>query len=64
MLKKTLAALCVGLVSLFTALPLHAQEVATLVLRNGERPSGELIDLNAGGFWLRVNGQDRAFPAA
>ena len=64
MLKNILAGLGIGLASLFSALPLQAQEVATLALTNGERPSGELLDLNASGFWLRVNGQDRAFPAA
>jgi hypothetical protein len=53
----------VGLVSLLT-LPLDAQETATLALTNGERPSGDLLDLNGSGFWLRVNGQDRAFPLA
>jgi hypothetical protein len=31
-------------------------------LKNGERPSGELVDLGAGGFILRINGQDRQFP--
>ena len=64
MLKKTLGILGIGLFSLLTALPLHAQEIATLALRNGERPSGELLDMNASGLWLRINGQDRAFPAA
>ena len=54
----------IGLVSLLTTLPLQAQEAATLALTNGERPSGDLLDLNGSGFWLRVNGQDRAFPVA
>lgn len=64
MLKKTLAGIGIGLFSLATALPIDAQDVATLALRNGERPSGELIDMNASGFTLRVNGQDRQFPAS
>ncbi|HUR33402.1 MAG TPA: hypothetical protein VM032_06375 [Vicinamibacterales bacterium] len=36
-----------------------AQEPSTLVMKSGERISGELIDMNASGFALRVNGQDR-----
>jgi hypothetical protein len=62
MLKKTCTAIGIGLFSLATALPLAAQETATLALKNGERPSGELIDMGAGGFILRINGQDRQFP--
>lgn len=63
MLKKMCAGCGVGLFCLSALLPVQAQEVATLVLRDGQRPSGELIDLNASGFVLRFNGQDRAFPA-
>lgn len=61
MLKKTLAVAGLSLFSLTAALPLSAQETATLVLRNGERPSGQLIDMTGSGFVLRVNGQDRTF---
>jgi hypothetical protein len=39
-----------------------AQENATLVLRNGDRISGQLIDLGGVGFTFRVNGQDRNIP--
>lgn len=61
-MRKTLCAGAgIGLVSLLTVFTAAAQEVATLVLRDGQRPSGELVDLNAGGFFLRINGQDRAF---
>ncbi len=63
MSNKTLAGLGIGLFSLLTALPLHAQEVATLAMKNGERPSGELVDMNASGFILRIGGQERAFPS-
>ena len=63
MLKKTLAGLGLGLFSLMTVVPLSAQEVATLALRNGERPSGELIDLNASGYTLSIGGQERQFSA-
>jgi hypothetical protein len=62
MLNKTLRAIGVGLFSLATALPIAAQETATLALKNGERPSGQLIDMGGGGFVLRINGQDRQFP--
>jgi hypothetical protein len=62
MLKKTLAAAGLSLFSFLTvALPASAQEVATLVLRNGERPSGQLIDMTGSGFVVRINGQDRTF---
>lgn len=63
MSKKTLVGIGVALLTLATVLPVRAQEVATLALRSGERPSGELVDLNASGFILRVNGQDRPFAA-
>lgn len=63
MLRKMCAGCGAGLCCLLTLLPVHAQEVATLVLRDGQRPSGALVDLNASGFILRSNGQDRAFPA-
>jgi hypothetical protein len=63
MLKKILAGCGVGLFALMTALTANAQEVATLVLMDGQRPSGELIDLNGGGFTLRINGADRQFAA-
>ena len=63
MVKKMLAGLGIGLFSLMTALPISAQETATLALKNGERPSGELVDMNASGFTLRINGQDRQFSA-
>jgi hypothetical protein len=62
MLKYTLTGLGIALLGLTAAPPVHAQEIATLALRNGERPSGQLIDLNASGFTLRVNGQDRQIP--
>jgi hypothetical protein len=63
MLNKTCVGLGIGLFSLLTVLPVGAQEVATLALRNGERPSGELVDMNASGFVLRINGQSRSFGA-
>src|SRR5262249_7108505 len=62
MLRKTFTAIGIGLFSLVTALPIAAQETATLALKNGERPSGELVDMGTSGFVLRINGQDRQFP--
>jgi hypothetical protein len=64
MLKKTLTVIGIALFSLATALPIAAQETATLALKSGERPSGELVDMGAGGFILRINGQDRQFPTS
>lgn len=61
MSKTTLGRLGIALLGFLTTLPLQAQEIATLALRNGERPSGELVDLSASGFTLRVNGQNRQF---
>lgn len=63
MQKQTWRTLGIAAIGLLTALPVFAQETATLALRNGERPSGQLVDMNGSGFILRVNGQDRAIPA-
>lgn len=49
--------LAAGMVAL-----LQAQEPSTVVLKNGDRISAELIDMNASGFAVRVNGQDRMIP--
>lgn len=63
MLRKILAGCGVALFSALTVVPVQAQVVATLALRDGQRPSGELIDLNAKGFTLRVKGEIQQFPA-
>lgn len=63
MTKTLLTGVAVALLSFATGLPVHAQEPVTLVLRNGDRPSGELIDLGSSGFAMRVGGQDRTFSA-
>lgn len=39
---------------------MQAQERSTVVLKSGERVSGDLIDLNASGLWLRIDGKDSA----
>jgi hypothetical protein len=58
MLRRIVGALACTAVLLFAA-PADAQESATLVLRSGERISGELVDLNARGFAIRVGGELR-----
>ena len=60
MLKRTILALTVA--AAVTATTGLAQESATLVLRGGDRVSGQLIDLGGVGFTIRVNGQDRNIP--
>ena len=59
MLKKPLIVCLLSLSSFLFAMPATAQESATLVLKSGERVGGELIDHNASGFIMRVNGQER-----
>lgn len=52
LLGLALVMACLGIV--------QAQERSTIVLKSGERVSGDLIDLNASGLWLRVDGRDSA----
>ena len=49
---------------LFLALALasFAAQSATVVLRSGERLAGELVDMGAGGFSVRVSGAMRRIP--
>lgn len=56
MLKRTFLALAVA--ALVTGLA-SAQENATLIMKSGERISGQLVDFGGTGFHIRVNGQDR-----
>ncbi|PYR89850.1 MAG: hypothetical protein DMF84_22820 [Acidobacteria bacterium] len=61
MLKRTvLGAFCVA--AMLVGGMAQAQENATLVLRSGERVSGQLVDLGGVGYTVRVNGQDRQIP--
>jgi hypothetical protein len=41
------------------AVGIQAQEGATIVLRSGEKVTGQLVDMGGAGFAVRVNGQDR-----
>jgi len=59
MLKRPLIAYVLCLSSFLFAMSATAQEGATLVLRSGERVSGNLVDLTGSGFIMRVNGQSR-----
>jgi hypothetical protein len=56
MFKRTLLA---TLAATALAVGVQAQQSATLVLRSGERVTGQLVDMAAAGFTVRVNGQDR-----
>ena len=60
MLKRTILAL--SIVALTVTGVALAQESATLVMRSGERISGQLIDMGGVGFTIRVNGQERQIP--
>lgn len=62
-MKKLLVAAGITAVVLVTS-GLHAQEQATLALKSGERISGELVDMRAVGFIVRVNGQDRTISTS
>jgi hypothetical protein len=59
MLNKTLSALALACL---LAAPAVAQESATLVLRSGERVSGDLVDMGGADFTMNVNGQERRIP--
>jgi plastocyanin len=57
-MRLRLATLLVGL----SVLGLSAQEPTSVVLKNGERFSGQLVDLGAPGFTFEVNGAKRTVP--
>ncbi|HVL67280.1 MAG TPA: hypothetical protein VM364_08450 [Vicinamibacterales bacterium] len=61
-LKRTIAALAVAACAYVGVA--SAQENATVTLRSGERLTAQLVDLNAGGFVLRVNGEERKVPTS
>ncbi len=60
MLKRTFLAL--SLVALAATGIAQAQENATLILKSGERISGQLEDMGGVGFTIKVNGVDRQIP--
>ena len=58
MLKRTvLSAFCAA--ALFVTGAAYAQESATLTLRNGDKVSGQLVDLGGVGYTVTVNGTER-----
>lgn len=60
MLKRTVGALAVAAIAYVGVA--QAQQNATLTLRSGERVTGQLIDMGASGFTIRVNDQERRIP--
>ena len=60
MFKRTILALSVAALT-FTGVA-QAQENATLTLRNGDKVTGQLVDLGGVGFTVKVNGADRNIP--
>lgn len=56
MLKRTIVATAVAVLSLAGV---SAEESATFTLRSGERLTGQLVDMGAAGFRIRVSGQER-----
>jgi hypothetical protein len=60
MFKRTILALSVAALT-FTGVA-QAQESATLTLRNGDKITGQLVDLGGVGFTVRVNGAERNIP--
>ena len=61
MFKRSMFGAALVLV-LLVAATAQAQESATLVLKSGERVSGELLDHGGVGFTIRVNNQERQIP--
>jgi hypothetical protein len=60
MLKRTMVAL--AMVALAATAAPQAQENATVTLRNGQKVTGQVIDLGGVGLTVRANGQDRQIP--
>ncbi len=63
---KRFFALCgiaIAIVSVLALRPLSAQESATLVLRDGQRLVGEVVQMTNEGVTLRTDNQDRTYPA-
>src|SRR5688572_21819205 len=64
MWKRTMigaATVCAAVCALVVST--HAQSAnATLVMRSGEKVTGQLVDMGGAGFTVRVNGQERQVP--
>lgn len=61
MFKRTISALAIAAIA-YVGVAQAQGENSTLTLRSGERLSGQLIDLNASGFTIRVNNEERQVP--
>lgn len=60
MFKRTMSALAVAAIAYVGVAT--AQENATLILRSGERISGQLLDHGGVGFTIKVNNEERRVP--
>ncbi len=59
MLKKLLIGCGIAGFALMAVLPANAQESATIVMRDGQRQTGRIVDLNASGFTVTVGDETR-----
>ena len=60
MKRMVLSAFCAA--ALLVTGAAYAQESATLTLRNGDKITGQLLDLGGVGYTVRVNGNERQIP--
>lgn len=61
-MKPLLSTAGVCALAFMLAAPVSAQVTATIVLRSGERVTGEVVDLNARGLSATVRGSERVWP--
>jgi hypothetical protein len=61
-MKRIAVLVCAGAMALLSAATAWAGVGATVLLKSGNRISGELIDLNASGLVVRSGGRERAIP--
>lgn len=61
-MRRLIGAAVLAMLAAGLAVP-SAQQASTLVLRSGELINGDLVDLGAAGFTVRVGGQERQIPA-
>ncbi len=58
-MRRTVLSVTIAALVVIGASWAMAAERATILLRSGERVSGELVDMGGSGFTVRVNGQER-----
>jgi hypothetical protein len=61
-MKRAVLLTCVGAFALLWAVGAWAGVGATVLLKSGDRVSGEVVDLNTSGLIVHTNGRDRAIP--